>query len=212
MSGGLRIVPAVLAVALALVLPLAAPVEAGEARTRLDRALRTLKDAKAPFTQSRTSSILGAPLTPSKGTLEFRAPRLLRMAFGGAAPTTILVRGDTAWIEQPRAGQVIRTSARASGAPPLPFLEESVAVLEQGYVLKETGRRSLTLTPRGANVPFRGVDLVLDARTGMPERVVIRQRDDEEIRLVFGRWTLNSRLPASRFAPVFAAGARIVEL
>lgn len=186
--------------------------EAGEARARLDRALRSLKDARATFTQSRTSSILGAPITPSRGTLEFKAPRLLRMAFGGAAATTILVRGDTAWIEQPKAGQVIRTSSRAAGAPPLPFLEESVAVLEQGYVLKETGRRSLTLTPRSPGGAVHRVDLVLDARTGMPERVVVRQHDDEEIRLVFGRWTLNSNLPTARFAPSFAAGVKVVDL
>ena len=197
---------------LALCALAAAPAEGGEARSRLDRALRSLKDARASFTQTRTSSILGASMTPARGTLEFRAPRLLRMAFTGAVPTTILVRGDTAWIDQPKGGQVIRTSARASGAPPLPFLDESVAVLEKTYTLEETGRRSLTLVPRSANVPFRAVDLVLDARTGMPERVVVRQKDDEELRLVFGRWTVNAGLPASRFAPRFAAGSRIVDL
>jgi outer membrane lipoprotein-sorting protein len=185
---------------------------AGEARTRLDRALRSLKDAKAPFTQTRSSSILGTSLKPAKGTLEFKAPRHLRMAFGGAAATTILVRGDTAWIEQPQARQVIRTSARASGAPPLPFLEESVAVLEKGYALEETGARSLTLVPRSKSVPFRAVDLVLDPRTGLPERVVVRQKDDEELRLEFGRWTVNSGLPAARFAPTFAAGSKVVDL
>ena len=200
------------ALALLALVALAPHAQAGEARTRLDRALRSLKDAKAAFTQTRRSSILGAPVTPAKGTLEFRAPRLLRLAFGGPVATTILVRGDTAWIEQPQAKQVIRTSARASGAPPLPFLEESVAVLEQSYVIKENGRRSLTLTPRAASTPFRGVDLVLDPRTGMPERVVIRQKDDEEIRLAFGRWTVNSNLPAARFAPVFVAGAKVVDL
>ena len=185
---------------------------AGEARTRLDRALRSLKDAKAPFTQTRSSSILGTTMKPAKGTLEFKAPRHLRMAFGGAVATTILVRGDTAWIEQPQAKQVIRTSARASGAPPLPFLEESVAVLEKGYVLEETGARSLTLVPRSKSVPFRAVDLVLDPRTGLPERVVVRQKDDEELRLEFGRWTVNSGLPAARFAPKFAAGSKVVDL
>ena len=188
------------------------PAAAGEARTRLDRVLRSLKDARASFTQSRTSSLLGAPLTPARGTFEFRAPRQLRMAFGGAAATTILVRGDTAWIEQPKAGQVIRTSARVSGAPPLPFLEESVAVIEQAYVIRETGRRSMTLTPKTKVGAIHRVDLVLDARTGMPERVVVRQHDDEEIRVVFGRWTVNSNLPASRFAPIFAAGAKVVDL
>ena len=188
------------------------PADAGPARARLDRTLRALHDARAPFTQTRASSILGAPLRPTTGTLEFRAPRQLRLSFAGAVPTTILVRGDTAWIDQPAGHQVIRTSARASGAPPLPFLEESVAVLEKGYVLAETGPRSLTLTPRAANVPWRAVDLVLDAKSGMPSRVVIRQKDDEEIRLTFGRWTLNRGIAAARFAPVFAAGSRIVDL
>ncbi len=43
-------------------------------------------------------------------------------------------------------------------------------------------------------------------------RAVMRQHDDEEIRLVFGRWTLNSYLPAARFAPSFAAGVKVVDL
>jgi outer membrane lipoprotein-sorting protein len=188
------------------------PAQAGAARTRLDAALRSLKDARAGFTQTRTSSVLGAPLTPARGTLEFRAPRQLRMAFGGRAATTILVRGDTAWIEQPQGRQVIRTSARASGAPPLPFLEESVAVLEKSCVIEETGARSLSLIPRAAGVPWRRIDLVLEARSGMPSRVVIRQRDDEEIQLEFGRWTVNGGVPAARFRPVFAAGTNIVDL
>ena len=200
----------VLAAAAAFVL--AAPAGAGQARARLDKALRSLDDAKVSFTQTRTSSVMGSSMTPAKGTLEFKAPRLLRLDFGGAVPTTILVRGDTAWLAQPKAGQVIRTSARASGAPPLPFLEESVAVLEQGYVLKETGPNAITLTPRATAVPFRAVDLVLDAKSGLPTRVVVRQKDDEQVRLEFGRWTVNGGLAAARFAPEFGPGARIVDL
>ena len=202
-----------LVAAAACLAPLAtAPAAAGEARERLDRALRGLKDAKAPFTQTRTSSILGTAMKPATGTLEYRAPRLLRMAFGGSAPTTILVRGDSAWIEQPGAGQVIRTSARASGAPPLPFLEESVAVLEKAYTLKETGPRALTLVPKSAGVPFRGVDLVLEAKSGLPSKVVLRQKDDEEIRLAFGAWKVNAGIANARFAPVFAKGSKVVDL
>lgn len=189
-----------------------ATAQAGAARTKLDQALRSLRDARAPFTQTRSSSLLGAAVTPARGTLEFRTPRLLRMAFGGPAATTILVRGDTAWVEQREGKQVIRTSARASGAPPLPFLEESVAVLEQSYTVKETGARSLSLTPRAPNVPWKRVDLVLEARTGMPSRVVVLQRDDEELRLEFGRWTVNAGIPAARFRPIFAAGSKVVEL
>ncbi len=134
------------------------------------------------------------------------------MAFTGTVPTTILVRGDTAWIEQPSAGQVIRTSARASGAPPLPFLEESVAVLERTCTIRETGARSLTLEPRGGGGPWRAVDLVLEAKSGLPRRVVIHQRDDEQVRIEFGAWTVNQGIAASRFAPVFARGVRVVDL
>jgi outer membrane lipoprotein-sorting protein len=198
--------------ALALLLALSTAAEAGEARTRLDRALRSLKDARAPFTQTRTSSIFGSTLKPAPGTLEFRAPRLLRMAFTGTVPTTILVRGDTAWIEQPTAKQVIRTSAGASGAPPLPFLEESVAVLEKSCTVEETGSRTLTLRPRATGAPWSAIDLVLDPVSGLPRRVVIRQHDDEEVRLEFGKWTVNGGIAVSRFAPVFAPGGKVVVL
>jgi len=190
----------------------APPVVAGPARDRLDRTLRSLRDARATFIQMRSSSLLGAPLTPVRGVLEYRAPRLLRVDFGGAVPTNVLVRGDTAWIEQPRAGQVIRTSSRASGAPPLPFLEESVAVIERAYALRETGPVSLVLEPRTTGGAVRAVELVLDAKSGMPHQVVIRQRDDETITLEFGRWTVNAGIAAARFAPVFAPGSKLVEL
>lgn len=209
---GRNVAPALVLLALAALAGDAATAQAGAARTRLDTALRSLRDARAPFTQTRSSSLLGAPVTPARGTLEFRAPRQLRMAFGGPAATTILVRGDTAWIEQRAGKQVIRTSARASGAPPLPFLEESVAVLEQSYTLTETGARSLSLVPRASGVPWKRVDLVLEAKSGMPSRVVILQKDDEEVRLEFGRWRVNAGIPAARFRPIFAAGSKIVDL
>lgn len=199
-------------VGIGLLLVLAPDAGAGPARTRLDRALRSLADARAPFTQVRTSLLLGGAGKPSPGTLEFRAPRLLRMAFTGAVPTTVLVRGDTAWIEQPSAHQVIRTSARASGAPPLPFLEESVAVLERTATITETGPLALTLAPKEKGGPWTAIDLVLEAKSGLPRRVVIRQGDDESVRLDFGPWTVNGGIPASRFAPRFAPGARVVEL
>ena len=189
-----------------------AAAHAGAARDRLDRALKGLRDARAPFTQTRSSSILGAPLKPATGTLEYRVPRLLRIEFGGAVPTNVLVRGDTAWIEQPKAGQVIRTSARASGAPPLPFLEESVAVIERAYVVRETGASTLVLEPRAAGGAVRAIELTLEAKSGLPRRVVVRQRDDESITFEFTRWTVNGGIATARFAPVFAPGAKLVEL
>ena len=185
---------------------------AGPARDRLDRALKGLRDARAPFTQTRSSSILGGPLKPAPGTLEYRVPRLLRIEFSGTVPINVLVRGDTAWIEQPQAGQVIRTSARASGAPPLPFLEESVAVIERAYVVRETGASTLVLEPRAPGGAVRAIELTLDAKAGLPRRVVVRQRDDESMTFEFGRWTLNGGIAVARFAPVFAPGVKLVEL
>ncbi len=187
-------------------------VAAGPARDRLDRALKGLHDARASFTQTRSSSLLGATLKPTTGTLAYRTPRLLRIEFAGAVPTNVLVRGDTAWIEQPRAGQVIRTSARASGAPPLPFLEESVAIIERSYVVKETGASSLVLEPRASGGAVRAIDLVLETKSGLPRRVVVRQRDDETIAFEFARWTINAGIASGQFAPVFAPGVKLVEL
>ncbi len=198
-----------LAVAFAVAAP---PASAGPAREKLDRALKGLKDARSSFTQVRNSPAFGASLTPAKGTLSFRAPRLLKLEFAGASPTTVLVRGDTAWIEQPKAGQVIRTSALTSGAPPLPFLEESVAVIEKAYVVKETGPSGLVDEPRAAAGPIRTVELVLESASGLPKTVVVQQKGDESITFTFARWTVNAGIPAKTFAPVFAPGAKLVEL
>ena len=205
--------PRLFAVALlASLLAPAGPAVAGPARDRLDRALRGLRDARSSFTQTRNSATLGASLKPTTGTLEYRTPRLLRLAFSGVVATNVLVRGDTAWIEQPAAGQVIRTSARASGAPPLPFLEESVAVIERSYIVKETGAARLVLEPRTGGGTVRAIELRLDAKTGLPKRVVVRQRDDESITFEFARWTVNAGIASAHFAPVFAPGVKLVDL
>lgn len=189
-----------------------APAEAGPARERLDRALKGLRDARSSFTQTRNSATLGASLKATPGTLEYRTPRLLRLEFHGVMTTNVLVRGDTAWIEQPAAGQVIRTSARASGAPPLPFLEESVAVIERTYIVKETGAATLLLQPRNKGAAVRAIELTLDAKSGLPKRVVVRQAGNDSMEFVFARWIVNGGIPASHFAPVFAPDAKLVVL
>ncbi len=194
------------------VLLAAGPVEAGPARERLDRALKGLRDARSSFSQTRNSATLGASLKATPGTLEYRTPRLLRLEFHGAMNTNVLVRGDTAWIEQPTAGQVIRTSARASGAPPLPFLEESVAVIERTYVVTETGAATLRLEPRNQGATVRAIELTLDTKSGLPKRVVVRQAGDESMEFAFARWIVNGGIAASHFAPVFAPGVKLVEL
>ena len=125
---------------------LAAGAGARPARSRPQGRCGT-RARRSPRRAVRRSS--AAPLKPAPGTLEYRVPRLLRIEFTGAVPTNVLVRGDTAWIEQPRAGQVIRTSARASGAPPLPFLEESVAVIERAYVRARDRARRRSCSSRG---------------------------------------------------------------
>ncbi len=184
--------------------------EAGGARTALDRALRGLKDARATFTQVRVDE-LGT--TESKGVLEYRSPRRVRLEYTGRVPMTILVQADTAWIYQPAQKQVLRTRASRAGVPPLLFLDESVATLERACVVRETGVHTLVLEPRAAGAAtWRSVELRLDPATGLPSRVVLHPIEGGTVTLTFARFARNAGLSSSRFAPRFPPDVRVVEL
>ena len=179
------------------------------ARALLDRALRTTRTASATFRQTRVDA-LGT--TVMDGRLEYRKPRLLRLEWTGKVPATAIVSGDTVWFYQPSQKSVLKSSASAGGAPPALFLEESVAVLEQSYKLREAGRTTLVLEPRAERAPWSRMTLVLDPATGWPSRLTLIARGGETTRLDFGRFRLGGGAPAARFAPRFPRGVSLVEL
>lgn len=190
----------------------AAPAAGGErggARELLDRALRSTRDAHASFRQTRTDA-LGTTL--SSGRFEYRKPRRLRLEWTGGVPATAIVNGDVVWFYQPRQKSVLKSSAAAGGAPPAIFLEESVAVLERAYHVKEEGKVTLVLEPRAARAPWTRMTLVLDPASGWPRRLTLVARGGDTTRLDFGRFRLNRGAPAARFAPRFPPGVSVVDL
>ncbi|MGH7725113.1 MAG: LolA family protein [Candidatus Eiseniibacteriota bacterium] len=207
----IALVFAAVAAATCLTVATARPAEAGAgARATLDRALKGLKDARATFKQVRVDE-LGT--TENRGSLEYRTPRQVRLEYTGRVPMTILVQADTAWVYQPAQKQVMRTRASRAGVPPLPFLDESVATLERSCIVRETGPRDLVLEPREAqSSTWRSVALTLDGSTGLPSRVVVRPVEGGTVTLTFSRFSRNTGLSASRFAPRFPADVRLVEL
>ena len=107
----------------------------------------------------------------------------------------------------------MRTRASRAGDPPLPFLDESVATLERSCVVRETGPRDVVLEPREAqSSTWRSVALTLDGSTGLPSRVVVKPIEGGTVTLTFARFSRNTGLSASRFAPRFPADVRTVEL
>lgn len=197
--------PVAVALALALVPGLA---HAG-ARALLDHALRSTRDASATFHQTRTDA-LGT--TRTSGRLEYRKPRLLRLEWTGSVPAIAVVNGDAVWFYQPRQKSIVKSSAASGGAPPALFLEESVAVLERTYRVKEQGPTTLVLEPRDARAPWARMTLGLDPASGWPRHLTLEARGGETTRLDFGTFRLNQGTPAARFAPRFPEGIPVVEL
>lgn len=187
----------------------AAGAEKGGARALLDRALRGTRDATASFRQTRTDA-LGTTL--SSGRFEYRRPRLLRLEWTGGVPATAIVNGDALWFYQPRQKSVLKSSAAAGGAPPALFLEESVAVLDKAYRVREEGRATLVLEPREARTPWTRMTLLLDPATGWPRRLTLVARGGDTTRLDFGTFRLNRGAAVARFAPSFPPGVTVVEL
>jgi outer membrane lipoprotein-sorting protein len=175
----------------------------------LDRALRNTRDASVTFHQTRTDA-LGT--TRSRGRLEYRKPRHLRLEWSGAVPATAIVNDDTVWFYQPAQKSVLKGSAAAGGAPPALFLEESVAALERSYRVRPDGPTGLVLEPRDRLAPWARLALALDSRTGWPRRLTLSARDGAKTTLEFDRFRINQGSSAARFAPRFPRGTTVVEL
>lgn len=190
-----------------LLLLVASAAEAGP-KALLDRALKSTKDARASFTQVRMDA-LGA--TTMEGALEYRKPRRMRFDWRGKAPATAWVSRDTVWFYQPGQKQVLKSRASAGGAPPALFLEESVAVLEKSYDVKEQGANGLILTPRQPGA-FRKFMLTLDPATGWPKQLVLQAADGGSTRLEFRKFTVNKGVSSARLAPSWPRGTTVVEL
>jgi len=186
----------------------AAAVETG-ARARLDRALKSTRDAHATFRQTRSDALGTSQI---KGRLEYRRPRQVRLEWTGKAAATAIVNGDTVWFYQPSQKSVLKSSAAAGGAPPAVFLEESVAALERTYTVREEGSLGLVLTPRPARSRWSRIDLMLDAATGWPRSMTLAAKDGTSTRLDFDRFVVNQGAAAARFAPKFPTGVEILEL
>jgi chaperone LolA len=178
-------------------------------RALFDHALRSTRDARTTFRQSRTDA-LGT--TTQSGRLEYRKPRQVRLEWTGKAAATAIVNRDTVWFYQPSQKSVLKSSAAAGGAPPALFLEESVAVLERAYTVKEQGSLGLVLTPRNARSAWSTIALTLDAGTGWPRSMTLTSKDGTTTRLDFDRFAVNQGAKAARFAPKFPPGVQVLEL
>jgi outer membrane lipoprotein-sorting protein len=193
---------------LALALLLVPALAVAGPRALLDHALRSTHDASATFRQTRTDA-LGEAVT--QGTLAYRKPRRLRLEWRGKEAATAFVNRDTVWFYQPGQKQVLKSRASAGGAPPALFLEESVAVLDRAYHVKEEGALGLVLEPRAPS-PWRRMRLVLDAASGWPKSLVLEGKGGESTRLDFGRFKVNAGVSAAKLAPSFPKGTTVVEL
>jgi outer membrane lipoprotein-sorting protein len=195
-----------------LLVPCASPAAAVEtgARALLDHALKTTRDASAAFTQQRVTAV---GTVNARGRFEYRKPRHMRLEWTGKPAATAYVNGDTVWYYQPDTKSVLKSSARAGGAPPALFLEESVAVLERTYLVKETGAAALTLAPKeGSRVPWTRVELVLDPATGWPRRLTLVEKGGGSTRLDFERFRINRGIAAARFEWRAPHGVETIDL
>jgi outer membrane lipoprotein-sorting protein len=207
-----RLVVGALAAAIVAFAALVAPQPAGAgARERWAAAFKNAKDARASFHQTRDAGALGK--TVNTGTLEFRAPANVRVDYAGSVPMTILLRGDTAWVYQPTQKQVLKSSARASGVPPLPFLTGEPGRLDERYRVEEKGKDTIVFTPKdGAALSWSACELAIDPSTGLPRQALVRLSDGSTIALAFQRFRVNAGVAAARFRTPWPAGTPVVAL
>jgi outer membrane lipoprotein-sorting protein len=110
----------------------------------------------AEFTEERVSRLLAQPVT-SQGTIQFKAPGMLRREVKGAAPSTTVCNGKVLWIFYP-----VFNTAEKYVLGQKSFFEDAFAAATAGISFSDVERYFAVSGKQGDS----GWELRLDPKTG----------------------------------------------
>lgn len=184
----------------------------------LDEALATIGKARdglrtltGPFTQERTIGLL-ATKVKSTGTLALARPDRLRWEL--AAPDSVVywVGPEGLAYRSARGGQgrLPPTQARVAAALEdlRTVLAGDLAALQKRYELAfgegaDASAFAFSATPRDPAAKLKRVEFVLDAKSGVPRRVVLVEGAKDKTEIVFATLAINAEIPAADLRPNF---------
>lgn len=167
---------------------------------RADRALAALETLHAGFSHHVENPIL-EKTTEGEGILDYRAPSSYRIAYSKPIGDLVVNDGRFVWIYLPSSqpGQVIRQLASESGVHnPLTYLRDLRGYYDATLDGMEeiAGRRThhLVLIPTDDRAPFAQLEVWVDQRSGLLQRVQTRTTQSVITTYTFLDMELNTTL------------------
>lgn len=196
---------------LLLLASLATPLQAGEARQRLDAFSEGVGGLAAQFEQQVFDSA-GGLRESSSGELALARPNRFRWEYLEPFPQLIVADGERVWIFDPDLEQVtVRLQDEEEQRSPLSVLLD-LSDLDRLYGVSELPRRDgllwLALSPREAEPAFREVRLGLDAE-GLA-RMELEDLLGQRTVMRFSGWVRNPPFTADAFRFTPPPGADVV--
>ncbi|MBQ6047488.1 MAG: outer membrane lipoprotein carrier protein LolA [Bacteroidales bacterium] len=159
--------------------------------TKLSSASKNLKGLKADFVQTRTSTMLAAPIE-SKGTLSFMAPDEVRWSYTSPQSTTLVIKGDNLSVvtgdgrerkSGNRMSKAMATMIRESFVGGSVFNERlfSSKIYDEG----NTYRAELKPVRRDMQRMFQSVTVTFDKRNTLVQRLELQEKDGNATVIVF---------------------------
>ncbi|KFN45317.1 hypothetical protein P873_02525 [Arenimonas composti TR7-09 = DSM 18010] len=179
----------------------ALPVQAQDARARLDAFTRGVQGLSASFEQ-QVHSPAGQLAEESSGTVQMQVPRQFRWEYLQPFPNLIVADGDHIWIHDPDLEQVtVRRQSLEEQNSPLAALIDP-GELDRQFTVKEAGAADglmwLELLPRKPDdAPFERARMGLD-EAGL-RRLELFDGLGQRTLMVFGTWQRNPRFAADVF-------------
>lgn len=196
---------------LSLLLFLATPASAGEARDRLNRFFADVETLEARFAQTVRDD-RGQVIQESAGSVSLLRPGRFRWDYERPFKQLIVADGQFLWTYDAELAQAtVKPLGEALGASPIMLLAEPRPLTEDFVVVgesEESGLQWVDLSPKVRDTDFDRIRIGLDEQ-GIRE-MKLPDHFGQETVIVFDRLKLNGDIPAARFRFTVPAGVDVI--
>ena len=184
----------------------------------VDKTFASMKDFSARFIQISTNSV--NQRQQDEGLLYLTRGKKMRVNYEKPEEKYWVSDGKTLYTYVPANRQVNQDPVKDSMVEQIPIMfllgrsglrkEFSKVDLLSSKPLFE-GDRSLRLTPKRTNQDIEVIDIEVNPRTYLVDRMAIRYSDKSSTEFIFMQIEINSRIPDSKFEFTPPAGIRVVK-
>jgi outer membrane lipoprotein carrier protein len=185
----------------------------------VDKTFASMKDFSADFVQFSADSV--NQKQGSEGHLYLTKDRKMRWDYSKPEEMHYVSDGKTLSIYIPQSREVTRESVKESDADqiPLMFLLGRENLKKEFPVIKELtqtkplfeGDRTLHLIPKRKLEEIESIDIEVNPRTNLIDRMIIWEMDKKSNDLIFTNIMVNTNIAAEKFVFKAPPGVRVVQ-